>query len=231
MKNIAVIFAIVIFAGAVIGAIYFTQSKDLANNAAHPIRMDAETIAKKLTEDNWQESVVLQYENYSDAERREIRKGMGGGYEHFKLQPWNTEDLNPYSNGNVKLLLNSLGQGGEGTWEATYINIDLQDIVDNFPEYAGELIHLEQSRLIDSRFIEAGSDESKALFGAEEEFGIITYETVKGNLFQLLILPPGARRYYESLLSNTETEAIITQDVTGCPVGVLDNKYVVLAIW
>lgn len=227
MKRIIPILIVFVLVGAVIGAVYFSQSKDLVSSDK---RIDTNTLERKTPEVGWQSTVELYEHNYSDSERDEIRKKMGPYYQHIKAQPWNSENLDPYSNGNAKLVLSLQNDSIEGSWLQTYINIDLHDVVDDFEKYLGELIYLEQNRLIDYEFFESGSEESVAVTGGEE-FAVHTYEDIYGTLFKLLILPPGAKNYHESIIMDMDADNVETQlrYVLGCSVGIIDGNCVVLA--
>lgn len=228
MKKTIVIFVVFVLVGAGIGAIYFTQSQDLVHSAK---RLDVNTLEKKIPEDGWQQMVVLQERNFTDEEREQERKNMGEYYQYIKGQPWEVANLDPYSNNNAKTYCDLLGGGHnlQGYWGATYVNIDLQDVIDHFEDYAGELIYLECNRLIDCTFYEAGSEESNALVKGEG-FGVFTYEDIYGQTFQLLSLPPGAKTDYECMLASIDPNNVETQIhyVLGCPIGIIDGDCVVL---
>ncbi len=206
------------------GFLYARESKDLTTDGDQT-RMDSNLVSQDITKDNWRDFVLPQELTAADVQNNRDR--AGDSYSFMKNLPWNTEETDPTANGNVQVLMEALREKNDIAFATIYIDVDPQDIAEDFSSYAGEMIYMGNNLLVAKEYVEPGSDLANAVTGGEG-FGILTYESPRGAAFLYYLLPTNRDISYDRV-EEVNFDEIMLDNLSGWAVGVDSEGRAVLA--
>lgn len=158
---------------------------------------------------------------YIDEEERNLNiTDAQQEYDMLKQAPWNSEDPDVLTNGNIETLIKTLNQiGAEDRPGTTYSQMKVKGLCDNIEQYFGDFMWWDAITVKECKVIE---DETADTLNGGKPYTLVTAETYFGETIYLYVMDADAGMDYYSQPD--------IQNMEGYPVGISGDAIVLCMV-